>query len=248
MMNHGAPAETKDSAWKDLYQVGGLAALIVAVLLPIEVVVFMAYPLPGTVEGYFSLYQSNRLIGLVDFYLLEFVAYALYVPMFLAFYAALRRVNRSIIVLATTLAIIGIAVFLATNNPFTMLSLSDQYEVANTDTQRSQLLAAGQALLVNTSQRAVGGFNMGLLLVSVAGLMVSVVMLRSNVFSQATAYVGLLANTLSLAEYLRMIFLPEAEYLLLFLAMTSGLLLLIWFFLIGRKLYQLGRLVGKTQS
>ena len=48
--------------------------------------------------------------------------------MFLAIYIALRRANESYMALATVLAITSIAIFLATNNPFSILSLSDQYE------------------------------------------------------------------------------------------------------------------------
>ena len=239
-MNRVIDAETVDFAWKSLFRVGGAGALIVAVLLSIEIVVFTAYPLPSTVVGYFTLFQSNRLIGLLDLYLLEIPAYALFVPMFLALYAALRRTNESYMALAAILAIIGTAVFLATNNPFSMLSLSDQYAAATTDAERSMLLAAGQAMLASTSQRAVGGFNMGFLLVSVAGLIVSAIMLRSNIFSKVTAYVGILANGLSLADYFRLAFVPAAGLLILFLAIGSGLLLVVWYILIARRLLQLG--------
>ncbi|GAI52340.1 unnamed protein product, partial [marine sediment metagenome] len=162
--------------------------------------------------------------GLLDLYLLEIPVYALFVPMFLALYAALRRTNESYMSLATTIAIIGIVVFLATNNPFSMLSLSDQYAAATTDAQRSLFLAAGQAMLANTNQRAVQGFNMGFLLVSVAGLIVSAVMLRSNIFSKVTAYMGILASALSLTEYFRVAFVPEAVLLVPFIALTSCLL------------------------
>ena len=244
-LNQVTDAKTADSHWKGLYKVGGAAALIVAVLLPIEIIVMTAYPLPSTVIGYFTLFQSNRLIGLLDLYLLEIPVYALFVPMFLALYAALRRTNESYMALATTLAIIGITVFLATNNPFSMLALNHQYMAATTDAQRSLFLAAGQAMLANTNQRAVEGFNMGFLLVSVAGLIVSAVMLRSNIFSKVTAYVGILASALSLADYFRVAFVPAAGFLLLFLALVSCSLLLILYILIARRLFQLGRLEKK---
>ncbi len=122
---------------------------------------------------------------------------------FLALYVALQRVDRGLALIALTLALLGIAVFFATNNPFSMLSLSNQHAAAATDAERTYLLAAGQAILANTNQRAVGGFNMGLFLVSVAGLILSTVMLRSNAFGRPTAVVGILANALSLADYLR---------------------------------------------
>jgi len=74
------------------------------------------------------------------------------------------------VLLATILTIMGISVFLATNNPFSMLALSRQYAAATTDAQKAMILAAWQAILVTTNQRAVGGFNMGFFLVSVRSL------------------------------------------------------------------------------
>jgi len=240
MMNQVANAESTDSRWKGLYKVGGAAALVAAMLLATEIIVFIIWPLPSTVTGYFTLFQSNRLIGLLDFYLLEFLAYALFVPVFLAISVALRRANESYIALATTLAMIGIAVFLATNNPFSMLSLSDQYAAATTDAQRSLFLAAGQAILASTNQRAVGGFNTGFLFFSIAGLMVSTVMLQSKTFSKVIAYVGVLAFAVSLADYFRIVFMPSILLLLLIIATVSGILMLIWLILIARRLFQLG--------
>jgi len=231
--------ETEDPKWKDLYRVGGTAAIIAAVLLLMEIIVFTVWPQPTTAMGHFTLLQSNKLVGLIDFYLFEFVAYVLFVPIFLAIYVALKRFNESYMTIAIVLAIVGIAIFLATNNPFSMLSLSNQYVNATTEAQKSMILAAGQAILVNTNQRAVGGFNMGLFLLSIAGLIYSVVMLRSNIFSKLTAYVGILAFVISLAEYFRMILVPEALVLLLIFAILSGLFLLIWLILVGRRLFQL---------
>lgn len=241
IMDQVTSSETTDSAWKDLYKAGGTAAVVLTLLLLSEIIVFIAYPTPNTAIDYLRLFQSNRLMGLVDLYLLETLAYILYIPLFLALYLALRRANESYMALAVAFAGIGIAVYLATNNPFAMLSLSDQYAAAATAAEKSQFVAAGQALLANTNQRAVGGLNLGLFLVSLAGLVASVVMLSSNVFGRVTAYVGMLANALSLADYLRLAIAPAALLLILFLALSSGLFLLAWYVLIARRLFQLGR-------
>ena len=120
-----------------------------------------------------------------------------------------------------------------------MLSLSTQYAAATTDLERSTFLAAGQAILANTNQRVIGGFNMGLFLVSVAGLIVSAVMLQSNSFSRFTAYAGILAFALSLADYLRQV-LTSSVVVALLVILPNALFLLIWFVLVGRRLYQLG--------
>lgn len=231
--------EKEDLKWKNLYRIGGMAAILAAVLLLIEIIVFTIWPQPTTAIGHFTLLESNKLIGLIDFYLLEFIAYILFIPMFFAIYVALKRFNESYMALAIILAIVGITIFLATNNPFSMLSLSNQYMTATTEAQKSMLLAAGQAMLVNTNQRAVGGFNTGFLLVSVAGLLCSVVMLQGNIFSKKIAYLGILTFAISLVDYFRVIFIPTDVILLLVIAILSGILLLIWLIFIGRRLFQL---------
>ena len=95
-------------------------------------------------------------------------------------------------------------------------------------------------MLTNTSQRIVGGFNVGLFLVSVAGLIVSSVMLQSSSFSRSTAYVGILAWTLSLVDYLRQI-VTQSAIISLLVILPNAIMLVIWFALVGRILYQLGR-------
>jgi hypothetical protein len=228
-------------AYKSLYKVGGTAAFIVIVLTLSEIVAFIFYPQPSTVSGWFALFQSNWLIGLVDFWGLEVPMYIMFILVFLALYVALKGANEGLMAIALVLALLGIGIFFATNNPFTMLSLSNQYAAAMTDAQRETFLAAGQAVLANTSQRAVGGFNMGLFLVSVAGLIVSSVMSQSNTFSKTTAYVGILAYALSLADYLRQA-LTASEVVALLVILPGALFLIIWFLLVGCRLYQLGRL------
>jgi hypothetical protein len=244
-MDRVANAETADSAYKSLCKLGGAAALIVVVLTLGEVIGFTFYPQPGTVSGWFTLFQSNRIIGLLVFWGLEVPMYLMFALVFLALYLVLRRVNEGRMAIAMAFALLGIGIFLATNNPFSMLSLGDHYAAATTDAQRSTFLAAGQAVLANTNQRAIGGFNMGLFLVSVAGLIVSSVMCQSSSFSRLTAYVGILANGLSLADYLREALTASATVALVVI-LPYILFLVIWFVLVGRRLYQLGRLETKT--
>ena len=241
MINQVTNAETADPAYKLLYKLGGAAAWIVVGLTLSEIIVLVFYPQPDTVSGWFMLFQSSRLIGLLDFWGLEVPMYAMFAIVFLALYFVLRKANQSLMAIALTFALLGIGVFFATNNPFSMLSLGDQYAAATTDAQRSTFLAAGQAVLANTNQRAVGGFNMGLFLVSAAGLIVSMVMLQSNSFSRSTAYVGISAYALSLADYLREALTSSAAIALLVI-LPGALLLVMWFGLVGRRLYQLGRL------
>ncbi len=216
--------------WKSLYRVGGAAALIIVVLYVIQIIVFVASPPPSTVIGYFTLFHKNALLGLLDLDLLSIADYVLFVPMFLALYAALRRASPSFMAIATTLALVGIAVYFASNTAFEMLSLSNQYAAATTDAQRSLTLAAGQAMLAIYQGTA---FNVSYVLLSVAPLIISVVMLRSNVFGKVTAYVGILASAIGLGFFVPVIG--------VFLSLISVVGLLIWYILIARRLFQLGQ-------
>jgi hypothetical protein len=242
-MSPVAGAIAPDPAYRSLYRLGGVAALIVAFLTVAEIIAFAFFPQPTTIKGWFILFQANPIIGLLDFWGLEVPMYAMFAIVFLALYVVLRKVNKSGMAIAFTLALLGIAIFFATNNPFSMFSLSSKYAAATTDVQRSTLLAAGEAVLANTNQRAIGGFNVGLLLVSVAGLIVASVMLRATSFRRLTAYVGILAFGLSLADYLRQAFTSSVAIALL-LIIPGALFIVVWFSLVGRRLLQLGRSGG----
>jgi hypothetical protein len=167
--------------------------------------------------------------------------YVMFILAFLALYFVLRKSNPGLMAVALAFVLVGSGIFLATNNPYSMLTLSKQYAAATTDVERSALLAAGQMVLVNTNQRAVGGFNMGLFLVSIAGLIVSTVMLQSGSFSRSIAYVGIAAHVLSLADYLRQA-LTSSAIVTLLIVLPNALLLIAWYIMIGRRLYHLGNI------
>ena len=250
MMNRVTNAETADSAWKSLYRVGGVAALIAGVIfrrnLGPEISLFSAQKQPGTIIDWFTLLQNNRLLGLSYLNLFDIVDYALVGLMFLALYVALRRANQCYMAIATTLGFVGIAVYFASNTAFSMLSLSDQYAAATTDAQRSMFLAAGQAVLAINNPGAIyqgTGIYVSFLLLAVAGLIVSAVMLRSSIFGRVTAYMGILASAFDLAYCITFAFVPAMT---VYLLSAAGLLLMVWHILIGRRLYQLGRLERKT--
>ncbi len=113
--------EADDSVWKSLYKVGAVAALTVLVLMSIQIVVLIMWPPPSTVIGWFDLFQTNKLVGLLDMDLLLIVDYALLGLVFLAFWAALRRVNQSFMVIALVFELVGIVTYFASTAAFEML-------------------------------------------------------------------------------------------------------------------------------
>ncbi len=233
--------KTAGSNWQSLYKTGGVGALIIGAFLIIEMIANIATSAPSLADasGWFSLFQTNRLVGLVDFGILELYALVLFVPMFLALYIALRRANESTMAIAVILAFVGIAVNFATSKLFSLLTLSDLYAVAATEALKSQFLAAGQAVLAVGALGGIGGCVEGGIPLAVAGLIISVVMLRSNILGKAAGYAGILANGIGLAMYIRAAAAPALAGSPFFGAFF--LLSVIWFFLIARGLFRLGR-------
>lgn len=225
------------SVWASLYKVGGLAALFAGVFfrrnIGAEILLFTGQTKPSTVAEWFTLLQSNSALGLSLLNIFDIVNYALVGIMFLALYAALKRINQSYVTIATTFGLVGVATYFASNTSLSLLSLSNEYVAAVTEAQKSTLLAAGQIML---TVGAGTGIYMSLLLLAVAGLLVSVVMLQSKVFGKITAYTGILASVFDLVYCVTFAFIPELDALLL---SAAGLALMIWHILVGRKLYKL---------
>jgi len=232
-------AGTTESGWKGLYKLGGITALIVVVAPLAEVLIGF---LPGvarltqrtvTVIDWFTLFQTHWFLGLRNLGLLNIIGAALLAPTFLAIYSALRRDNEAYAAFGAVLFFVGVAVYLASNRAFAMLSLSGQYASATTDAQRSLLIAAGQAMLAEGQTRA------GIPLIEFASLVISVVMLRGKAFSKATAYAGILGNALLMVFEAILAFLPAFLNVGLIIAGGGGLAIMIWYVLVGRRLLQL---------
>lgn len=239
MMNKAISSDTSYSAWKNLYRVGGAAALAMLVIYLVELVVVITVGLPPTtVEGYFALFQNNRSVGLLRSFSLDIIATFLHGPLFIALFFALRRNLKtySALVIAMILAFIEMAVYFTSNTVFSLLYLSDQYTTAASDAQRSMFLTAGQTMLAINNGT---GLFMAFTLYAVAGLIISVIMLRSNTFSKVTAYAGIIGNVLQLGPppgYGPAIFFKIDPILI----GIGGVFLMVWLFLIARRLFQLG--------
>jgi len=84
---------------------------------------------------------------------------------------------------------------------------------------------------------------MSLLLIAIAGMLTSIVMLRSAVFNRVTAYVGILASAFDLAYCVAYVFVPTGDNatLAIYFIPAAGFFLMIWHILVGWRLYRLGK-------
>ncbi len=230
-----------DAIWTSLYKIGRAAALIMAVFIPIQMVIFVVWP-PGTVIGWFTLFQSSHLLGSVYMNLFLIVDQVLMGLILLVLYVTLRRANQSFMAIALILGLVGIAIYFALTAVLEMLSPSNQYATATTGMliswSISVSLASEQAMLTIWKGTP---FDVGYVLESVALLIIASVMLQSTIFSKKTAYVGILMSVMSLVQ-------PTVGTIGLFFALGSLVLLEIWDILISRRLFQLGGSVSKKEA
>jgi Domain of unknown function (DUF4386) len=217
-------------SWGTLYRAAGVAALITAALVPVQLAVFMAYPVPETVTGWFQLLQDNPLAGLVDLDLLLVVDNVLLVVIALALYVALRPANPSVTTMATGLWLLAIVLFIAANPALELLALSDRFATATSAPERAATVAAGEALLAGWEGTA---FHVGYVLGQLAGIMIGLVMLRSGRFGRAVPSTLIAGNVVGFGLYLPTIGLA--------ISAMSGLVLWAWYLLIARRFFRLER-------
>jgi hypothetical protein len=226
------------SDWKKLCKIGGVAALVqLACCMITMVVVFTAEAEPATAQEYFDLLQNNRLVGLIRMDFPSMLTVGLYTLTLFGLYAALKQSHGAIMLLATALGFVGIALWLGNHSAFSMITLSDKYAAATTELQRSQFLAAGEAVIASDMYHSTGAFMCGIFLQG-ATTQISILMLRGGPFSKTTAWVGILTHGFDLIHILVMPFAPAIGVPLMIIA---GPLYPVWFFMVGRKLIRLGR-------
>ena len=98
------------------------------------------------------------------------------------------------------------------------------------------ILAAGEATLAAFHGTA---FHVSYVLGSLSGLIISLVMLKSNLFSKATAYVRIASSIFDVGLYI-----PTIG---IFISIFSVRFLFIWNIMIARRLFQLAR-IGSQPS
>lgn len=229
-------SESEASDRNYLCWTGGIASfvLIVYSLSTMVQLIILGGP-PATAGEAFRLLQSDRIVGLLRLDLPTMIAMPLYYFVFLGLFAALKRTDEPNAILSTSLAFVGVTLLLATPTALSMISLSQKYAAATTEATRTQFLAAGEVILATDIWHGTGAI-MGGVLVQSGAVLISVVMLRSSVFSTTTAYLGILMHGLDLVRIPFGLFLPVSGVVLMAIA---GPLYPVWFFLVGRRLLKL---------
>jgi hypothetical protein len=144
-------------------------------------------PSPISVMDWFQLLQTDPVAGLFYLGFADILIVILFAPTALALREALSHMNKTWATLATSLAFIGIAVYLATNASLAMLSLSSEHAAATTELEKSAIISAGHAI-IGTARGS--GNATGLGLIGLASLIFSILMIRSNKLGKTCEWIG----------------------------------------------------------
>lgn len=217
--------------YEGLYRAAGLGALLTALLIPLQVVAFIVWPLPeGGALDWFAVFREDPLRGLVSYDLLILVEEALLIPTVLALYLLLHRQSPSLMLVTAGFWFVSIALFIGANTGFEMLTLATRHAEAATEAERAAYLATGEGMLAAYMGNGTS-FVVGYVLASVAGILVGVAMLRAPVFHRSAAYAAIIANVLGFG-----LFLPGIGILL---SLVSVVILCIWYAVIGWRLLRM---------
>lgn len=228
-----APAAVGQT-WRQLYFWAGIASVLFVVLLVLALVLDFAAPPPvdGGAET-LEFIARNKGIYIAE-QLLWMVPNILPVLVFLALFAALAPLDKSLALLATVIGALSWALILAvpvtSRGSLVLVYLSDRYAGADDDAARLRYSTAAEAIVAENNTPAVVG-----VLSALGILLISVVMLK-GVLPRTLAWLGIATGGLGVvAESLRHA-VPEFYW-------GYGVLMWAWFVAIGIALV---RLAGRT--
>jgi hypothetical protein len=238
-VNKYSKVKPASKRWQSLYRVGGIAALLAAIVfrrnLSAEVSLISPIQPPQSAVDWFILLYEHPLLGLTYMNLFDLLEYLLVGLMFLAVYVVMKKNHRSWMTIAVLIGWVGVGLNYSSNQAFAMLALSGKYMVVSSDFASNMYLAAGEALLAQSNGSAAYA---SLFFVSLAGLVMSIIMLQSSLFSRLTGVLGILANGIMLLYF---IVLPIAPSLLVLPFVLSAPFRVVWYILVGLRLLKFTR-------
>jgi hypothetical protein len=196
---------TFDPRYKTLYRLGGIASILIAVLIVLAIGAYFIWPYAGnatTIEAIFIILQTDRLGGLISLDVSMLLIGPITMLLYLALYTALRQVDESVALIALVLNLLAVGLIIICRPLVELVILSDQFAAAADASEKMRLLAAGEVLRAQLDGTA---WAMQTAFLMIAGLLNSFLMLRTPFFSRSTAWLGIVISAIGLGFFLPMI-------------------------------------------
>lgn len=240
--NRGLSGNSSVKMQKGIYQLGAIAALVMAAGSLADIFISMALGgdltlIPKNAPDRFVQLQNNALLGLYYLDLLNVITSILVIPVVFALCWAHRQVLPAYSGLVMILSIIGTAIFVSGNVALPMLELSHKYAVTASETYRIAIVAAGEALLARGEHGGLGVF-IGFVIPTIGNILLSGIMVKGKIFRSYIAWFGLIGNSLLLFYLVLVTFIPGVKSVATVIAAPGGIMTITWLVLSAVKLFQ----------
>lgn len=215
-----------DTKWKDLYKIGGISFIITTALVLFAIIAFFIWPytpLDKSTNEILSILQKDKIGGLISLDLIMLIALMVYILPILALYVSLKSVNESYALIALVFGLIAVATVITSRPLVEIVLLSKKYGNASTEIEKNIYLNAAESLRMLFDGTA---WLLQTFFLLLSGLISSLLMLKSQMFSNKIAWIGIISSSVGLFFWI-----PKIGIGLLFL---NTILTIIWCPLVAR--------------
>jgi hypothetical protein len=221
---------------KWMYKVGGASGILVFIGYFILIALYVTGTPPSGSEERLIFFAGHAaqwwsIIGL------SVLTNFLRLLVFFSLFFALKGINRSAALIAVAFEGLFVVIECATSYGTmfpALMNLSSQYAAATSDAQRAVYVTAATSI-----DAALGSGFLAvyvILVPAISTLVISFVMLK-GVFNKATAYLGLVTGILAIVSVVGPYFVSALSNIVPIMSALS----MVWFLLVGYKLYRLGQ-------
>jgi hypothetical protein len=172
--------------------------------------------------------------------LMNIIATTFMLPVFFSLYGLHRHNFKVFASFSLLLSFVSYIIFMADNTTFACLELAGKYFKAITETDKTMLLAAGEALLAKGASHTPGTFP-GFLIGEIAGIFFSIIIIEGRVLKKSTGIIGLIGCSFLLLFEIISSFIGSLFYESMIFAMIGGIMTLVWYVMIGLGLLKNSR-------
>ncbi|NCC82305.1 MAG: hypothetical protein EOM04_08560 [Clostridia bacterium] len=172
--------------FRSLYKIAQYLTLLMLLIIPAQIIIYIAFPPPNTVQGFYNLFHENTLLGLLSLDLLYLFNNIIVLIIYFSLSTILFEEKPVIVSLALILGGIGVACYYPSNPAFEFINLSNSYFLAEPEA-KMLFLSAGEALLAGYTGTS---FNVYYVLSTISLLLFSFAIIKSSEFSKFTGYAG----------------------------------------------------------
>jgi hypothetical protein len=224
-------ANALDPQSRGLYRAGGISALVFGIAYIIIIVLYVPVGRPTGVEAWLANTSANATTWWGILWLSVLTDFLL-VPIALALYMALQRLNRNAMLAATAFVELFVVLDLALTwtNIGALITFGGSYATAANDARRAVIVTAAAYPAAVVESNLIFVYNS--LTLAIGILLTGLVMRRAD-FGRITAYVGILTGCLAITAVASSFFSASVSGITIILAST---LTTVWYLMVSYKL------------